>query len=175
MGTSPRIRSLPAAATAAAALLALSACAAGGSGDAGGGGADETTEAADRTGLPGCYRFRSDASSEALNLPWGVVLDDEPLGDAWPLMARFDDVRRARTATSPTGRADHPFGYWRPVAGDSVEIAHPGGGGLVLTMAPVAGGLEGRGRAAGDVLEPGETPGPRPSRPVSAERVECRR
>lgn len=121
----------------------------------------------------GCYRFLETAGSEALGLPWGVILDEGPLEEGWPLVERFEEVRRARTATSETGRADVPFGYWRPVAGDSVEIGHPGGGGVVLVVAPADGGLAGTGRSAGDALQPGQEPGPRPSRPVRARRFEC--
>lgn len=157
----------------ACALLLVPGCASSGGGEGGEGAEGSETEALAQASLAGCYRFQETAGSDALGLPWGVVLEDEPLGEGWPLMDRFEEVHRARTLASETRRADHPFGYWRPIPGDSIEIGYPAGGGVTLTVAPTEGGFAGRGRGAGDAMRPGETPGPRPARPVEAERTPC--
>ena len=121
--------------------------------------------------IAGCYQFRWDEGARTLRLPWGVELLDEPVGYGWMITMRYADVKLARTATSVTGRDDHPFGYWRVTAEDSVEIGHPGGGaGYTLTLAPVGQDLIGTGRPIGDVLSPGETPA---TRRVTAYRVLC--
>jgi hypothetical protein len=121
--------------------------------------------------LAGCYQFRWDEGARSLRLPWGVVLVDEPVGYGWMITMRYEDVKLALTATSPTEREDHPLGYWRVTAQDSVELGHPGGGaGFTLTLAPAGQDLVGVGRTVGDVLQPGETP---PSNPVTAYRVLC--
>nr|NIP58840.1 hypothetical protein [Gemmatimonadota bacterium]NIR79223.1 hypothetical protein [Gemmatimonadota bacterium]NIT87884.1 hypothetical protein [Gemmatimonadota bacterium]NIU31739.1 hypothetical protein [Gemmatimonadota bacterium]NIU36356.1 hypothetical protein [Gemmatimonadota bacterium] len=133
----------------------------------------ETGTLAAQASPAGCYRFEDTTGGDALGLPWGVILEDEPLGEGWPLMDRFDDVHRARTLASETRRTDHPFGYWRPIPGDSIEIGYPGGGGVTLRVAPADGGLAGSGRGGGDAMRPGETPGPRPAQPVEAERTPC--
>jgi len=126
--------------------------------------------------LAGCYQFRWDAGARALGLPWGVVLLDEPLAEGWPATASLEGVQRAVTATSPTGRDDHPFGFWRPTSADSVQIGHPGGGGFTLTLAPDGPDLVGQGRAVGDAVGPGSGPagaGTRQAHPVVAHRVLC--
>lgn len=122
--------------------------------------------------LPACFQFERNAGARALGLPWGFVLEDEALGSGWPLVADRPGVRRARTATSPTERADQPFGYWAP-AGDSVEIGYPGGGGVVLTLSPQGQDLIGQGVAVGDAVPLGGAMGPRPPHPVVARRVLC--
>lgn len=127
-------------------------------------------EASDATA---CFQFERDAGARALGLPWGAVLEDVPLGEGWPLVSDRAGVRRALTATSPTGRADHPFGYWAPAAGDSVELGHPGGGGLVLTLGRSGQDLIGHGTAVGDAVPLGGRVGPRPPVPVIARRVLC--
>jgi hypothetical protein len=121
--------------------------------------------------IAGCYQFRWDEGARALRLPWGLELLDEPVGYGWMITMRYADVKLARTATSPTQRDDHPFGYWRLTEADSVEVGHPGGGaGFVLVLGSEGQDLVGSGRAVGDVLAPGETP---PSRRVTAYRVLC--
>jgi hypothetical protein len=122
--------------------------------------------------LAGCYQFERNAGARALGLPWGFVLEDAPLGAGWPLVGDRPGVQRALTATSPTGRADAPFGYWAP-AGDSIEIGHPGGGGFVLTLAAAGQDLTGQGVAVGDAVPPGGAMGPRPPAAVVARRVLC--
>lgn len=154
-------------------LLFTPGCASSGAGE-GGEGAEGAEGAALAQASPaGCYRFEETEGSDALGLPWGVILEEEALGEGWPLMGRFEDVRRARTLASETRTTDHPFGYWRPVPGDSIEIGYPGGGGVTLTVAPTDDGFAGRGRGAGDALRPGEAPGPRPAHPVEGLRVSC--
>jgi len=124
--------------------------------------------------LAGCYQFRWDAGARALGLPWGVVLLDEPLAEGWPLTASLEGVRRAVTATSPSGRDDHPFGFWRPTSADSVQIGHPAGGGFTLTLAPDGPDLVGQGRAVGDAVAPDQDrAGARQTHPVVAQRVLC--
>lgn len=155
-------------------LLAAAACGVPGRG--GGSGEDGAGEAGSpgpELVVAGCYRFSEAPANQVLGLPWGIVLEREPLAEGWPLVERFPGVRRARTLSSPTRRTDHPFAYWRPLAGDSLEVGHPGGGGLALVLAPTDDGLGGRGRSTGDALRPGEAPGPRGPRPVRAERIPC--
>jgi hypothetical protein len=120
--------------------------------------------------LAGCYQFRYDEGAKALGLPWGIVLLDQPIEPGWLVGTRFEGVMKAETATSATGRADHPFGYWRMV-GDSLEIGHPSGfTGYTVTLLPEGRDLVGAGRAIGDAGRPGET---RPTLPVTANRVVC--
>ena len=121
----------------------------------------------------GCYQFERNSGARTLGLPWGVVLEDGPVGAGWPLLADLEGVRRARTATSPTGRADHPFGYWHVTPNDSLEIGYPGGGGLVLSLIRQGQDLVGEGIAAGDALPFGAPLGPRTPAPVVARRVLC--
>ena len=120
----------------------------------------------------GCYQFERNDGERALGLPWGFELEAAPLGPGWPLMAGRADVRRARTATSPTGRDDHPFGYWWESARDSVEVGYPGGGGITLRLGWQSQDLLGQGTSGGDAV-PAGGPAPRTSAPVVARRVLC--
>jgi hypothetical protein len=105
--------------------------------------------------LPGCYYFEQDAAAQALQLPWGVRLTADSL-TGWPAIQQRPDVRRAVTLTGTDATATYPFGYWRPLAGDSVEIGYPAGGGLLLRLAIEADGLAGTARPVGDVVaQPG--------------------
>jgi hypothetical protein len=56
---------------------------------------------------------------------------------------------------------------------DSIEIGHPGGGGVALTLAPAGRDLSGLGVAVGDAVPLGGAMGPRPPYPVIARRVTC--
>ena len=119
----------------------------------------------------GCYQFRYDQGAKNLGLPWGLVLLDEPIAPGWMVGMRFENVMAAETATSPTERADHPFGYWRVTEADSIEIGHPSGfGGFTLALAPEGKDLVGTGRPVGDASPPGQ---PRPVERVTAYRVLC--
>ena len=120
----------------------------------------------------GCYQFERNDGARALGLPWGFELDAAPLGQGWPLLTDREGVKRARTATSPTGRDDHPFGYWWESARDSVEVGYPGGGGITLRLARRGQDLLGQGTAAGDAAPVGG-PAPRTPAPVVARRVLC--
>jgi hypothetical protein len=100
---------------------------------------------------PGCYYPERNAAAAVLDLPWGVELLSVQLA-GWPALQQLEDVRQARTLTA-AGTQDHPFGYWRPLAGgDSVEVGYPGGGAVLLELAVSADGrtLNGTGRALGD-------------------------
>jgi hypothetical protein len=145
-------------ALAAALTLALGACASGAS--------------SQPSALAGCYQLERNPGARTLGLPWGFVLEDTPLGPGWPLVADRG-ARRALTATSATGRADNPFGYWAPAAGDSVEVGHPGGGGVGLRLGRAGPDLTGRGVAVGDAVPIGGAMGPRAPAAVAARRVTC--
>lgn len=125
------------------------------------------------SGLVGCYQFERDAGARALGLPWGVELQEAGLGPGWPLLSDRAGVRRAATATSATAREDHPFAYWAPATGDSIEVGHPGGGGIVLTLAAIGADLIGGGVPAGDAVPLGGSMKPRTPVPVVAHRVLC--
>lgn len=125
-------------------VAALAACASAGEGEHADG------EAA--VPVAGCYQFRWDEGARALSLPWGFELTDEPL-EGWP---NLEDARSALTRPTGGTTADHPFGFWRPIVGDSIALGHPGGGGFALTLARAADSLAGWGRAAGDLVAPGD-------------------
>lgn len=141
-------------------VAALAACASAGEGD------DAMGDAA--RPVAGCYQFRWDEGARALGLPWGFELTDEPL-EGWP---NLEDARSALTRPTGDTTADHPFGFWRPVAGDSITLGHPGGGGFALTLAPEGDDLVGSGRSTGDLVAPGETPATA-RHAVTALRVVC--
>lgn len=130
-------------------------------------------EEGDTASLTGCYRFERDEGSDALGLPWGIVLDDEELDGEWPIVDEFDRVREAGTLQSASERTDHPFAYWRVTERDSVEVGHPGGGGVTLVLGSDEEALVGGGRSGGDALAPGEESGARRTYNVRAVRVEC--
>ena len=121
----------------------------------------------------GCYQFERNSGARSLGLPWGIELEAAEVGEGWPLIASLEGVRRARTATSASGRADHPFGYWHLTPADSLEIGYPGGGGIVLSLGKEGQDLVGQGTDAGDVLPFGAPAGPRIPAPVVARRVLC--
>lgn len=110
--------------------------------------------------VAGCYYFERDAAAESLRLPWGVRLLADSL-TGWPAWAQRPEVRRAVTLVDYEESAAHPFGYWRPLGRDSLEVGYPGGGGLVLRLAVEPARLVGTARPVGDVLRPpGELPAP---------------
>lgn len=104
-------------------------------------------------GIEGCWYFEMDAAAASLRLPMGIRLTATPL-ENWPSIMRRGDVRVAVTVTRQ-GDADYPFGYWLREGG-RVEVGYPGGGGVVLDLAPGRSTLEGTARAVGDARRPGE-------------------
>jgi hypothetical protein len=121
--------------------------------------------------LVGCYYFERDVVADTLRLPWGIRLLPDTL-EGWPAIQQLPDVRRAVTLVGPEETASYPFGYWRPLAEDSVEIGYPAGGGLVLSLAADTIHLIGTVRAVGDAVALGETL-TRTRDPVSLMRASC--
>jgi hypothetical protein len=121
--------------------------------------------------LVGCYYFERDAVADTLRLPWGIRLLPDTLA-GWPAIQQLPDVRRAVTLVGAEQTASYPFGYWRPLADDSVEIGYPAGGGLVLSLAADTTQLTGTVRAVGDAVAIGETPA-RARDAVSLMRARC--
>jgi hypothetical protein len=122
--------------------------------------------------LAGCYYFERDAAAEDLRLPWGVHFLPESL-QGWPAWEEHPGVRSAVTLVNETEARAFPFGYWRPLGGDSLEVGHPGGGGLILRLAVEPGRLEGTVRPVGDVLRPpGDLPAHSPQ-PVALRLARC--
>lgn len=131
-----------------------------------------STPDAERSSRTGCYYFERDQAAVELRLPWGVRLLDGPL-EGWPALAQRPGVHPA-TTLRPTGETDHPFGYWAEASGDTIEVGHPGGGGLVLTLVPDGAGgrnLRGTARPVGDAV-PVEG-AHRPVRPVRLSLAQC--
>lgn len=125
-----------------------------------------TGQAADPADLAGCYYFEQDAVFQELQLPWGFRLLDQPL-EGWPALQQLEDVR---VATTLTGRdeVDHPFGYWRPLAGDSLLVGYPAGGGFSLRIELDANEM------TGSILPVGDAGlGERTARPVGIIHARC--
>jgi hypothetical protein len=116
-----------------------------------------TTPAPSADDLTGCYYFERGVAADTLHLPWGVQLLPDSL-EGWPAIQQLPGVRRARTLVDAERTHSHPFGYWRPLEADSVEIGYPGGGGLVLVLGVGEVQLTGTARAVGDVVRPGGQP-----------------
>jgi hypothetical protein len=132
-----------------------------------------TTPEAVPTDETRCYYFERDAAAEALRLPWGVMLLPEPL-EGWPAIQQLPGVRPAVTLVAHEQAASFPFGYWRPLGADSLEIGHPAGGGIVLTLEAEPMRLTGTARELGDAVPPGAAPpGSRPATRVSLVRAQC--
>ena len=109
-----------------------------------------TGQSADPAELAGCYYFDQDDVARDLRLPWGVRLQGQTLSvEAWPAVGQLEGARVASTLNVPA-EADHPFGYWRPLAGDSILVGYPGGGGLSLRLGRVTDGLGGTAHPLGD-------------------------
>jgi hypothetical protein len=119
--------------------------------------------------LTGCYQFERTAEARELGLPWGFELLGGALSE-WP---NLPEGRRARTRVTAERTADHPFAFWRPVAGDSIQVGHPGGGGFALSLVRDGRVLRGTARAVGDAVRFGESFQPRDPRPVVAWKVVC--
>lgn len=101
--------------------------------------------------LAGCYYFERNAAAGELGLPWGVRLLDRPLEGRWPAIQQLEGVRHATTLTAE-GDADHPFGFWQPLPGDSVRIGYPAGGGVSLRLAAANERLTGTAQPVGDAM-----------------------
>jgi hypothetical protein len=122
---------------------------------------------------PGCYYFERNAAAQALHLPWGVRLLPDTL-EGWPAIQQQPGVRRAVTLVGHEQAAAYPFGYWRPLGRDSMEIGYPAGGGLVLHLAVEPMRLSGTAREVGDAVAPGaRPPGGSPAGVVSLIRAQC--
>ena len=138
-----------------------------------------------QTSLPnsaaGCYELlvwpdRSDPAVEEERAAWGrtpiVELDSLPLTEWAHLQQEYGAVFVARSYLEGGRAYNHPFGYWRPAAGDSLFVGHPMAlAGLSMTLAVAGTNLEGLITSFTDVLEEG-----RPSTvtaPVRARRIQC--
>src|SRR5690606_513664 len=117
--------------------------------------------------IVGCYRFTE--ADGAPGLPWGIELLPDSL-TGWDAQA---DAVVARTWRTPGSAADHPVGYWKPLAADSIRTGYPAGGGIDLVLGRGDGVLSGRGRAVGDAVPVGGSFEPRPPHLVRAVRVGC--
>lgn len=126
-----------------------------------------TGQGADPGDLAGCYYFDQDDVARDLNLPWGVRLLDGPI-QGWPALQQYEGARVASTLTG-TDEADHPFGYWRPLAADSILVGYPAGGGLSLRLSTAGDGLSGIARALGDATLARD----RPAHPVRLVHARC--
>ena len=127
--------------------------------------------------LLGCWYFDQERSGDQLSLPWGVQLSPDSL-EGWPAVQALEGVRRATTLT-PSGSRDFPIGYWRPsAAGDSLDLGHPGGGGLAVDVAIPARNasppeLTGTVQPVGDALQPGDSRRADQARPVRLTSARC--
>jgi hypothetical protein len=120
----------------------------------------------------GCYYFERDAGTEALQLPWGIHLQADSLV-GWPAWAAVAEVRRAVTLVGPGETETFPFGYWRPLRHDSLEIGYPGGGGLQLQLEVESGRLTGTARSLGGALRPPAQLSSPASHPVTLLHARC--
>lgn len=147
--------------------LGLTACA----GSAGGGGGEGPELPGDALGPDAelCYRFVDNEASRALDLPWGVALQGGPV----PALADSGDRRAAATLSADGTRSDMPFGAWRPLAGDSVQVDPVLTGRLQLRLAAGPDALRGVGRPVGDVAGPWAGDGPGAVEGVVAEPAAC--
>jgi hypothetical protein len=129
-----------------------------------------TTPESANSDIAGCWYFERDAAAEALRLPWGVRLLPDSL-TGWPALGQLPGVRRATTLAGPGEEAGHPFGYWRPLGADSLEIGYPAGGGLVLRLDGDPTHFTGTATPVGDAMAPGAAPAR--VRPVTLTRARC--
>lgn len=118
----------------------------------------------------GCYYFIQDDIARELRLPWGIRLLQDSL-EGWPAMATHQGVRLAATL-HPDGDRDHPFGYWRSLPGDSIQVGYPAGGGMVLHLDARGDTLAGSAREVGDAMPLNADP-PRGPLAVTLTRARC--
>lgn len=149
-----------------AACLALAGCAGGGAPAA-----PPSAAALEAMGADArvCYRFAENDAFRALGLPWGVALRGGPL----PGMVDPGDRRDAATLGPDGTVSSVPFGAWRALPGDSVQVDPALTGSLQLRLAVDAEGLHGLGRAVGDVAGPWAAERDAPVGDVRAEPVAC--
>ena len=143
---------------AAAALVALS-----------GASACRTAPATTTSDPVGCWYFDRNEAAGALMLPWGIRLSEEELTGHAGLHARGEP--RVAATLDVDGERNHPFGYWLPIAGDSIEIGYPAGGGILLRVARGDTSLSGIARELGDAMVPGAPP--RSAHDVRLTRAQC--
>ena len=117
----------------------------------------------------GCWYFDRNEAAAALLLPWGIRLGGDELTGHAGLEARGDP--RAAATLEPDAERDHPFGYWLPIAGDSIEIGYPAGGGILLRVARGDTSMSGNARELGDAMLPGAAP--RTAHAVRLTRAQC--
>jgi hypothetical protein len=148
------------------------------------GGCSASNTQRDRLPLPeqvaGCYELEfwsgePGPEAERQRAAWGsaptVKLDTAKL-TVWPsLVQQYGTVFVAHSITE--GRAwDHPFNYWRFVAGDSLFIGHPGAlAGVSMTLH--IEGQDLRGEITSFTDERVEGKPSTGTAPVLARRVEC--
>ena len=126
-----------------------------------------TGQSSDPADLVGCYYFEQGGAAASLNLPWGFRLLVQDL-DGWPALQRLEEVRLATTLTGQD-EIDHPFGYWRPLPGDSILVGYPAGGGVSLRLAPDDKGMSGVAQPVGDATLSTS----RPSHPIQVVHARC--
>lgn len=124
-------------------------------------------QGSDSAVAPGCYYFEQDDVARQLQLPWGIRLLEGPL-EGWPAVQQYEGARLATTLTGQD-EADHPFGYWRPLDGDSILVGYPAGGGLSLRLVSDSGRMTGTARPVGDATLEAQ----RPSYPLRLVHARC--
>jgi hypothetical protein len=120
-------------------------------------------------GEVGCWAFEENAASEALDLPWGLALTGDPVRG----LREVGEERSAATLDESGGRSQVPFGSWRPLPGDSVQVDPVAMGSLQLRLAVGEEELTGVARPIGDVAGPWAGPGARPVEGVVARAAPC--
>jgi hypothetical protein len=135
--------------------------------------ADAPTEAVPPAALEegevGCWAFEENAATEALDLPWGLALMGHPV----PGLREPGDRRAAATLDGSGTRSEVPFGSWRPLPGDSVQVGPVAMGSLQLRLAVGEEELTGLARSIGDVAGPWAEAGAAPVEGVVARPVPC--
>lgn len=106
--------------------------------------------AALEVGEVGCWAFEENEASAALDLPWGLALTGDPV----PGLREPGEDRAAATLDEAGGRSEVPFGSWRPLPGDSVQVGPVAMGSLQLRLAVGEDALTGVARSIGDVAGP---------------------
>ena len=125
--------------------------------------------AALEAGEVGCWAFEENGASAALDLPWGLALMGHPV----PGLQEPGDRRAAATLDGSGTRSEVPFGSWRPLPGDSVQVGPVAMGSLQLRLAVGEEELTGVARSIGDVAGPWAKGGAGPVEGVVARPVPC--